>query len=81
MTVTRTDLADGSTITTDHNTGKACRTPSLEQACRRDSDATLWMEVQLSPMIAVPCLEELARRGDPDAVNALKARGLWKEQS
>ena len=75
------EQSDGSTLVYSPKTDKTYRFPSFDESLRNDSDDGLWAEVHLSPMIAVACLKELANRNDPDAIRALKYRGVipWEE--
>ncbi len=73
--------SDGSTLIHNSDAGTAYKLPSFEESLRRDNDHSLWAEVHMNPANAVHCLKELARRNDPDAIRALKYRGLipWEE--
>ena len=72
---------DKPTYVLSQDTGKVYRFPSLTESARNCSDDELWMDVHFSPMDAVIYLKELANRDDPDAIRALKYRGVipWEE--
>jgi hypothetical protein len=68
--------ADGADYAYSPESQKTYRFPTFEQSLLSDTDDELWAEVYTAPLNAVPCLKELAMRGDETAIRALNARGV-----